>query len=59
MGNHIHLLLKVDDDPLEQIMRHIAGSYVYWYNQKYDRIGNQPREDMEEMLKEVLKVEGV
>ncbi|ABR46360.1 conserved hypothetical protein [Alkaliphilus metalliredigens QYMF] len=24
----------------EQIMRRIAGSYVYWYNWKYDRIGN-------------------
>ncbi len=27
-------------EPLEQIMRRIGGSYVYWYNQKYDRIGN-------------------
>jgi REP element-mobilizing transposase RayT len=40
MDNHIHLLLKIGKEPLEQIMRRICGSYVYWYNSKYDRIGN-------------------
>ena len=40
MGNHIHLLLKTGREPLEQIMRRIGGSYVYWYNKKYQRIGN-------------------
>jgi len=40
MGNHVHLLLKVGKEPLEQIMRRICGSYVYWYNSKYERIGN-------------------
>lgn len=40
MGNHLHLLLKEVEEPLEQIMRRICGSYVYWYNAKYDRIGN-------------------
>ena len=40
MGNHVHLLLKMGQDPLEQVMRRICGSYVYWYNQKYQRIGN-------------------
>jgi len=40
MENHLHLLIKIGAEPLEQIMRHIAGSYVYWYNQKYERIGN-------------------
>ncbi len=40
MNNHFHLLLKVGTDPLEQIMRRICGSYVYWYNKKYQRIGN-------------------
>lgn len=39
MGNHVHLLLKVGPEPLEQIMRRICGSYVYWYNAKYQRIG--------------------
>lgn len=40
MGNHFHLLLKVGSEPLEQIMRRVCGSYVYWYNRKYDRVGN-------------------
>jgi len=40
MGNHVHLLIKVGREPLEQIMRRICGSYVYWYNLKYQRIGN-------------------
>ena len=40
MGNHLHLLLRVGKEPLEQVMRRICASYVYWYNKKYDRIGN-------------------
>ena len=40
MSNHVHLLIKVGEETLEQIMRRICGSYVYWYNRKYDRIGN-------------------
>lgn len=40
MGNHLHLLLKVGIEPLEKIMRMICGSFVFWYNQKYDRVGN-------------------
>ena len=40
MDNHFHLLLKVGEEPLEQIMRRICGSYVYWFNKKYERIGN-------------------
>ena len=30
MGNHVHLLLHVGIKPLEQIMRRICGSFVYW-----------------------------
>ena len=40
MGNHVHLLLKIGIEPLEQVMRRICGSYVYWYNWKYQRTGN-------------------
>jgi REP element-mobilizing transposase RayT len=40
MGNHVHLLLQVGVEPLAQFMRRICGSYVYWYNKKYKRIGN-------------------
>jgi len=40
MGNHVHLLMKIGEEPLEQVMRRLCGSYVYWYNNKYQRIGN-------------------
>ena len=40
MGNHLHLLIKTGAEPLERIMRRICGSYVYWYNKKYERTGN-------------------
>ena len=34
MGNHLHLLLMEGKEPLEQVMRRICGSYVFWYNRK-------------------------
>jgi putative transposase len=40
MGNHVHLLMRIMEEPLEQVMRRICGSFVYWYNKKYERIGN-------------------
>jgi REP element-mobilizing transposase RayT len=39
MGNHLHLLLMVVKEPLEQIMRRICASYVKWFNHKYGRVG--------------------
>lgn len=58
MSNHIHILLKVEKEDLEQIMKRIAGSYVYWYNWKYyrkghlfqDRFKSEPVEDDEYFL---------
>lgn len=40
MGNHLHLLLEEGKEPLETVMRKICGSYVFWYNKKYGRVGN-------------------
>lgn len=40
MGNHIHLLLKPENEPLELIFRRIGSKYVYWYNLKYQRTGH-------------------
>lgn len=40
MGNHIHLLLKEEQEELGIIMRRIGASYVYWYNWKYERCGH-------------------
>jgi REP element-mobilizing transposase RayT len=39
MGNHVHLLLMEGKEPLETVMRRICGSFVFWYNKKYNRIG--------------------
>ena len=39
MGNHLHLLIKVENEDLGTIVKRIAGSYVYWYNWKYSRSG--------------------
>lgn len=40
MGNHVHLLLLVEGEPLSTILRRIASKYVYWFNAKYDRVGH-------------------
>lgn len=40
MSNHIHILLKVEKEELDLIMKRIAGSYAYWYNWKYYRKGH-------------------
>ena len=58
MGNHLHLLLKEGKEPLETVMRRICGSYVFWYNRKYGRVGylfqdrykSEPVEDNEYLL---------
>jgi len=40
MGNHIHLLLKVVAEDVDQIIKRIGVRYVFWYNWKYQRAGH-------------------
>ena len=40
MSNHIHLLIREEEEPLEQIFKRIGSKYVYWYNVKYQRKGH-------------------
>jgi len=40
MANHVHLLIKEEQAELGTIMKRIGVSFVYWYNQKYERCGN-------------------
>nr|WP_094605905.1 transposase [Sporomusa silvacetica]OZC16757.1 transposase IS200 like protein [Sporomusa silvacetica DSM 10669] len=40
MDNHVHLIIKVNNESLESIMKRIGVSYVYWYNWKYKRSGH-------------------
>ncbi len=39
MTNHIHILIKEGKETISQIMKRIGTSYVYWYNNKYERYG--------------------
>ena len=40
MPNHVHLLIRVKNEPLDKIFRRIGSRYVYWYNAKYERVGH-------------------
>ncbi len=40
MTNHIHLLIKAEKEDIDLIIKRVAGSYVYWYNWKYNRSGH-------------------
>lgn len=40
MPNHIHLLIHVQSEPLELIVKRIGCRFVYWYNLKYERVGH-------------------
>lgn len=40
MGNHVHLLIRVNNEPLEQIIKRLGGAYALWYNMKYERTGH-------------------
>ena len=40
MGNHVHLLMKTENEALGQCFKRIGASYVYWYNMKYYRVGH-------------------
>lgn len=39
MSNHIHLLLRANNVPLESIFRKINTAYANWFNMKYSRSG--------------------
>lgn len=40
MDNHIHLLINENEEALSNIIKRISASYVYWYNNKYERNGH-------------------
>ena len=40
MDNHVHLLIKERNEPISLFFKRISSSYVYWYNQKYERCGH-------------------
>lgn len=40
MDNHVHLLIQEGKEALNNSMKRIGVSYVYWYNWKYKRTGH-------------------
>jgi len=40
MGNHVHLVIKVGNEPLDTILKRICVRYANWYNTKYRRVGH-------------------
>jgi REP element-mobilizing transposase RayT len=40
MGNHLHLLLKTNASPLEDIFRRLGIRYASYFNRKYERAGH-------------------
>jgi REP element-mobilizing transposase RayT len=40
MSNHVHLLLKEEQDSISRVMKRIGTSYAYWFNTKYERNGH-------------------
>ena len=39
MSNHVHLLMREKEVPLETIFRKLGAAYVYYFNHRYDRVG--------------------
>ena len=40
MENHVHLLLRDTADELDVFMKRLEGSYAFYFNHKYERIGS-------------------
>jgi putative transposase len=40
MGNHVHILIKEEKEPIEKIFKRIGARYVYSFNWKYNRCGH-------------------
>lgn len=40
MSNHVHLLLKENDDNLAELMHRMGISYSQYFNRKYERVGH-------------------
>ena len=40
MDNHVHLLLKTEDEPIGQFMCRLNSKYAKFYNKKYNYIGH-------------------
>ena len=39
MENHVHMLVRDPQDELDVFMKRLEGSYAFYYNHKYERVG--------------------
>lgn len=40
MGNHVHLLVVIEREPLSAVMKRMATRYAVYFNRKYERSGH-------------------
>ena len=40
MNNHIHYLIKAEEEPLGKVFNRIGSRFVPWYNNRYHRVGH-------------------
>ena len=40
MGNHVHILLKTNEEPLSLVMKRLSLKHSYWFNAKHGRSGH-------------------
>ena len=40
MDNHVHLLMKAGKIGISNFMKRLQNAYVYWFNNKYHRVGH-------------------
>lgn len=40
MTNHVHLVLRVDAEPIGVVMKRLGVRYAGWFNRKYGRVGH-------------------
>ena len=40
MGNHVHMLLQAEREPIDLVMKRIGTRYSVWFNSKYGRVGH-------------------
>ena len=40
MDNHIHIIIDEKNEGIDNIVKRISSSYVYYYNKKYERCGH-------------------
>jgi len=40
MGNHVHLVLRADREPIGQVIKRLGVRYAGWHNRRHQRVGH-------------------